>query len=68
MNKGDKGVTNMEKEKILHVVFRGNKHINHIVKEDSFIVHTEGDIRYWLWNLETLGGHTILKYWVTESK
>ena len=58
----------MEKEKILHVVFRGNKYIKHIVKEDSFIVHTEGDIRYRLRNLETLGGHKILKYWITENK
>lgn len=58
----------MEKEKILHVVIKGSKKINHIVKEECFIVHTEGDIRYWLWNLETLGGHTILKYRITESK
>ena len=57
-----------QRQKILHVVFRGNKKINHIVKEDTFIVRNNNDVRYWLWNLSELGGHTILKYFITESK
>lgn len=55
-------------EKILHVVIKGSKKINYIVKEECFIVHNSHDVHYWLWNLTELGGHKVLKYWVTESE